>query len=108
MMIYTQIILDIHPNSFIQNASFSQNSAFFEPQLCSQPTKCRFPYIFVISDKQGFISQLMKVVGPLTEKFTFLILLGIQIEIDFNYKHQNQAPLFQSFKTIPEQRKSET
>ena len=29
----------------------------------------------------------MKVVGPLTEKFTFLILLGIQIEIDFNYKH---------------------
>ena len=34
MMIYAQIILNIHPKSFIQKSEHSKNSAFCVPQFC--------------------------------------------------------------------------
>ena len=70
MMTYTQIILVIHQNRFIQSANIPQNRAFFEPFL--QPTnQMQIIYIFVISDKQSFISEILKFVGPLTVDLAF-------------------------------------
>ena len=40
---------------------------------------------FVISGKQSCVSQILKVVGLLGEKFKFFIPLGIKIEEDLNY-----------------------
>ena len=41
--------------------------------------------IFMTSDKQSFISEFLKVAGPLREKFKIFISLGIKIKLDFNY-----------------------
>ena len=35
-------------------------------------------------NKQSFISKILKVIGPLGEKFEFFIPLGIQIEMNLN------------------------
>ena len=36
--------------------------------------------LFVIRDKQRFISEILNVIGPLGEKFEFFIPVGTQIE----------------------------
>ena len=54
--------------------------------------------MFMIGDKQSFISRILKVVGPLAEKFKFFIPLGIQIEKDLNYV--NTRIKLQSFRAL--------
>ena len=39
---------------------------------------------FVISNNQSFISQILKVAGPLEEKFEFFSLLGLKIQRNFD------------------------
>ena len=72
-------------NSF-KSANLPQNNDFFEQYLCRQPTKCRFPNMFVINNK-----QILKVVGPLAEKFKFFVLLGIQIDVDLITQTQESS-----------------
>ena len=83
-MVYTQIIFDIHSDSFIQKYKLSLSH-----------------------NLQSFISQILKVAGLLAEKFKFFILLGYWNGFLLP-KHENQAPLFKSFKTVLEQQKSGT
>ena len=62
-----------------------------------------FFYIFIISDKQSFISVVLEILGPLGEKFNFFIPLGIQIEKDFNYINTRiKLQAFRALKTIHE------
>ena len=47
-------------------------------------------HIFVTSGYQSSISQNLKVVGLLGEKFDSFVSMGIQIEVDFHpHKHKN-------------------
>ena len=57
------------------------------------------------SDKQSFISQILKVVGPLAEKFKFSFPWGFKLKCILITQTRESSPLFQSFKTIPERRK---
>ena len=41
--------------------------------------------LFVVSDKQRFISKILNVIDPLEETFEFFIPMGIQIEKDYYY-----------------------
>ena len=45
--------------------------------------------IFAISNAKSFISQNLKVVGPLRGKFDFFSLLGFEIQYDFDHKILN-------------------
>ena len=62
IMVYTQVIFDIHSDSFIQ--------------------KCK---LSLSHNLQIIISQILKVAGLLAEKFKFFILFGVHIEMDFYY-----------------------
>ena len=42
--------------------------------------------IFVISNNKSFISQNLKIVGPLGGKFYFFSPLGFEIQSDFGYR----------------------
>ena len=42
--------------------------------------------IFVISNNKSFISQNLKVVGPLGGKFDFFSPSGFEIQSDFDYR----------------------
>ena len=83
-MTYTQVPLDIHPNSFFKSVIIPQTSAFFEPYFCSQPMNCEFRYIFVISDKQSLISENFDSRRSLKRKVQNFHSLGIQIEKDLS------------------------
>ena len=61
-MVYTQVIFDIHSDVFIQ--------------------KCK---LSLSHNLQIIVSQILKVAGLLAEKFTFFILFGVHIEMDFYY-----------------------
>ena len=43
-------------------------------------------FIFVISNNKSFVSQILKVVGPLGEKSDFFSLFGLKIRSDFDYE----------------------
>ena len=57
-------------------------------------------HLVVSNKRQSFISQILKVIGPLGEKLKWSIPLAIQIEKDLLklHKQENQAPVFQNFK----------
>ena len=57
---------------------------------------------FVISNNKSFISQNLKVVGPLGGKFDFFSPSEFEIQTDFDYKPQNKVLLCESFKTLTE------
>ena len=58
----------------------------FSYNLISNLAKLKIFTLLVISSNQCFISQLLKVVGPLGEKFDFFISLGFEIQSAFNHK----------------------
>ena len=62
MILPTMVILSDHQHSKLEN-------------FC----------IFVVSNNKGFISQNLKVVGPLGGKFDFLSPSGFGIQSDFDY-----------------------
>ena len=81
---------DVHTNNPLYSSKFihSKVQTFHKIVLslshnfAANEIKCGFLYIFVNSDKQSFISQILKLVGPLGEKFKFFIPLGVRIEKD--------------------------
>ena len=75
-------IFDIHPNSFIQKRSTQQ---CFLSTILQPVNQMRISLHSVISDKQSFISKILKVVRTLENKLKFFIPLGIQIEKDLSY-----------------------
>ena len=57
-------------------------------------------YIFVINNNQSFISQILKVVDPLGEKFDFSTPWDLKFKAILSGIYINQVPLSQSFKSI--------
>ena len=56
------------------------------PKLQTQHSDTRNFYIFVISCSQSFISQILRVTGPLGEKFDFFNPLGSDIQWGSHYE----------------------
>ena len=54
-------------------------------------------YIFVISDSQSIISQILKVVGPKGKKIIFFSPLGFEIQKNNDY----QTSEFKHYSIIP-------
>ena len=55
-------------------------NAFFCHNITCNIAKLGKIYIFIFSNNQSFISQLLEVIDPLGEKFGFLSSLGFHIQ----------------------------
>ena len=68
-------------HSLVVKLWLKEDDAFTSPLTLTQIHSFKSAF----SDKQSLISQILKPVGHLAEKFKFFISLGIQIKMDFNY-----------------------
>ena len=85
-----------------------QNAVFFQPYLYLQHNKTEDFHTFVINNNQSFVSQVLKVVNCLSEKFDFsfpwdLIFKGFLIL----RPQKNQGPFSQSVKMMSERANSD-
>ena len=80
MTIYTQITFNIESNSFTQRCRTYAKRCPLLAILYMQNSKTGNFYTFVISNNQSLISQVLKVVDPLGEKFKIVSSFGFNIK----------------------------
>ena len=86
MATLTETILYIHSNSFSRKLKID-TKCYHLSAVTLYPTWQSWKFfIFVISNNKSFISQNLKVVGPLGGKLDFLSTSGFEIQIDFDYR----------------------
>ena len=96
------IFIQIHS---VESSKLTQNVIIFQLYLYIQHSKLESFCIFVISNNKSFISQNLKVVGPLGGKFDFSVPRDLKFKAILITEPQKSS---QSFEMLSELEKSDT